>query len=90
MHNSRLLATSWPKSQQVTTREVHANAPWGRDEELALGEGGAEGITWKTAPGSEAWNVYGICMEHECNMHGICMEHAWNKYGICMGYAWIL
>ena len=51
---------SWPKSAQVTTREVHANAPWGGDEELALGEGGAEGITWKTVPGSEAWNMHGI------------------------------
>ena len=45
---------SWPKSEQVTTREVHANAPRGRGKELALGEGGAEGITWKTLPGSEA------------------------------------
>ena len=62
---------SWPKSAQVTTREVHANAPWGRGKELALGEGGAEGITWKTVPGSEAWNMYGICMEYESNMHGI-------------------
>ena len=29
-------------------------------EEFADGEGGAEGITWKTVPGSEAWNMYGI------------------------------
>ena len=66
---------SWPKSAQVTTREVHANAPCGRGKELVLGEGGAEG-------GAE-----GICMEYVWNMHGICMEYAWkyawNVHGEC-------
>ena len=67
---------SWPKSAQVTTREVHANAPCGRGKELVLGEGGAEG-------GAE-----GICMEYvwnmHGNMHGMCMVNARNKYGICV------
>ena len=67
---------SWPKSAQVTTRKVHANAPCGRGKELVLGEGGAEG-------GAE-----GICMEYVWNMHGICMEYAWkyawNVHGECM------
>mgnify|MGYP003327235495 CR=1 FL=1 len=30
------------------------------DKELALGERGAEGITWKTVPVATAWSMHGI------------------------------
>ena len=46
---------------------------------MALGEGGAEGITWKTVPGSEAWNMHGMCEEYAWNMNVICMVYVWNS-----------